>query len=121
MAFRWYRWSCSINFSLVLAWFMAFRWPFPYGFSLLSWRFRCPFASQEDSNPDFFSRLKQRSERWRERLPKRMSSSLRRTWWRLRWQSDFYDEKDFKFPCKEIINFSAKPFRNPTQTLSQAY
>lgn len=47
---------------------------------------------EEDSNPDFFARLKARSEQWH--MPKRVSSLplLRRAWLRFRWPADLDDD-----------------------------
>ena len=50
---------------------------------------------EEDSNPDFFTRLKHRSEHWKDlKLPKQFSSRLRRAWWKMRFHSEYFDHKD---------------------------
>ncbi|CAE7843147.1 slo [Symbiodinium necroappetens] len=47
---------------------------------------------EEDSNPDFLSRLKARSEHWT--MSGGLSTRLRSYWWKLRWPGEFYDAKD---------------------------
>jgi len=47
---------------------------------------------EEDSNPDFLSRLKAHSEHWT--MSGGLSTRLRGYWWKLRWPGEFYDAKD---------------------------
>lgn len=63
---------------------------------------------EEDSQPDFFTRLKHRSEHWRDNLPKQVSCRLRRAWWKLRFHSEYFNDEDLG-----SFGFGDSPLRLP--------